>query len=69
MTRKPTTTQQINAYVRHQQLVQAHLQLLQAIKKADISLQEVSAFRTTALNLIKVSTNQSTHGVNQHVTV
>lgn len=69
MTRKPTTTQQINAYVRHQQLLNAHLQLLQAIKKADHPNQEVSAFRKTALNLIKVSTYQSTHGVNQHATV
>lgn len=65
MKNNPTTTQVINTYLRGQQLLNQHLQLLQAIKKADRSRQEVSAFRTQALNLIKVSThNQSTLGVN-----
>ena len=70
MTRKPTTTQQINAYVRYQQLLQAHLQLLQAIKKADHPIQEVSAFHNQAIRLIKSNQpNQITHGVNQYATV
>lgn len=66
----PSSTQQINTYVRNQQLIHAHLQLLQALKKADRSRQEVSAFTTKAINLIKVNSfNQITHGVNQYVTV
>lgn len=69
MSNRPSTTQQINTYIRSQQLLHRHLQLCQRIKKADRSRQEVSAFRKTALNLIKVSTYQSTHGVNQHATV
>ena len=70
MISKPTTTQQINAYVRHQQLLQAHLQLLQAIKKAEHPNQEVSAFTKQVIRLIKSSQpNQITHGVNQYATV
>lgn len=70
MKNKPTTTQQINAYVRHQQLLQAHLQLLQAIKKADSTRQDASAFTKQAIRLIKSSQpNQPTHGVNQYATV
>lgn len=67
---KPNKTQQINAYIRNQQLIYAHLQLLQAIKKADPTDQDVSAFNHQALNLIKVNhLYQSTHGVNQYATV
>lgn len=66
---KPKTTQQINAYIRNQQVIIALKDLSQTIKKADISDQEASAFRKTALNLIKVSTYQPTHGVNQYATV
>lgn len=67
---KPNKTQQINAYIRSQQLIHAHLQLLQAIKKADPTRQDVSAFDKTAINLIKVNhLYQSTHGVNQYATV
>ena len=63
MKNNPTTTQVINTYLRGQQLLNQHLQLLQAIKKADRSRQEVSAFRQTTINLIKVNSfNQSTLG-------
>ena len=68
--RMPNTTQQINNYLRSQQLIHAHLQLLQALKKADRSRQEVSAFTTKAINLIKVNSfNQSAQGANQYVKV
>lgn len=64
------STQQINTYIQNQQLVHAHLQLLQALKKADRSRQEVSALTTKTINSIKVNCfNQSAHGVNQYVTV
>ena len=62
---RPNTTQQINTYIRSQQLLYRHLQLCQRIKKADRSRQEVSAFNTKAINLIKVNSfNQSAQGAN-----
>lgn len=70
MLNRPNTTQQINTYIRSQQLLYRHLQLCQRIKKADRSRQEVSAFNTNGNNLTKVNSfNQITHGVNQYVTV
>ena len=60
---KRNRTQQINDYIRNQQLVIAVMDLSQTIKKADRSRQEVSAFNTKAINLIKVnSLNQSAQG-------
>ena len=70
MQNRPNTTQQINTYIRSQQLLYRHLQLCQRIKKADRSRQEVSAFNTNGNNLTKVNSfNQITLGVNQYVTV
>ncbi|OLF37200.1 hypothetical protein BTW00_03630 [Psychrobacter sp. C 20.9] len=70
MLNRPNTTQQINTYLRSQQLLYRHLQLCQRIKKADRSRQEVSAFNNNEINLTKVNSfNQITHGVNQYVTV
>ena len=67
---RPNTTQQINTYIRSQQLLHRHIQLCQRIKKADRSRQEVSAFNTNGNNLTKVNSfNQITLGVNQYVTV
>lgn len=67
---KPNTTQQINSYIRNQQVVIALMDLSQAIKKADISRQEASAFNNQALNFIKVNhLNQSAQGANQYATV
>lgn len=67
---KPNTTQQINAYIRNQQLVMAIMDLSQTIKKADNPDQEASAFRTQAISFIKANQlNQSTQGVNQYATV
>ena len=67
---KPSTTQQINAYVSSQQLLHRRLQFLQAIKKADRTRQDVSAFNKPVINLTKVDyINQLTHGVNQYATV
>ena len=61
----PNTTQQINTYIRSQQLLNRHLQLFQTIKKADRSRQEVSAFRKTTINFIRVNSfNQSAQGAN-----
>ncbi|ALF60304.1 hypothetical protein [Psychrobacter urativorans] len=68
MKNNPCTTQVINTYLRGQQLLNRHLQLLQAIKKAENPRQEVSAFRKTTVNFIKVNSfNQSTLGINQYV--
>lgn len=65
MSNRPSTTQQINTYLRSQQLLNRHLQLCQRIKKADHSRQEASAFTTKAINLIKVNSfNQSAQGAN-----
>lgn len=62
-----STTQVINTYLRGQQLLNQHLQLLQTIKKADNPDQEASAFRDQAIKLNKVDyLNQLTHGVNQY---
>lgn len=62
---KRNRTQQINDYIRNQQLVIAVMDLSQTIKKADRSRQEVSAFNTKAINLIKVNSfNQSAQGAN-----
>lgn len=63
--RTPNNTQQINTYIRSQQLIHAHLQLLQALKKAEPTRQDVSAFTTKAINLIRVNSfNQSAQGAN-----
>lgn len=63
---KPNTTQQINNYIRSQQLLYRHLQLCQRIKKANRTRQSNrSAFNNQIINLTKVDyTNQLTHGVN-----
>lgn len=67
MQNRPNTTQQINTYIRSQQLLNRHLQLFQTIKKADRSRQEVSAFTTKAIKLNKVDyLYQLTHGANQY---
>ena len=67
---KRNRTQQINDYIRNQQLVIAVMDLSQTIKKADNPDQEASAFNKQALNLIKVSSfNQSAQGANQYATV
>lgn len=65
MLNRPNTTQQINTYIRSQQLLYRHMQLCQRIKKAESTRQDVSAFRTHTINLTKVDyTNQITLGVN-----
>lgn len=71
MKNKPNTTQQINTYIRSQQLLNRQLQLLQRIKKANRTRQSNrSAFNNLAINLTKVDyTNQITQGVNQYATV
>lgn len=71
MLNRPNTTQQINTYMRGQQLLHRHLQLCQRIKKANRTRQSNrSAFTTKEINLIKVNSfNQSTQGANQYVTV
>lgn len=63
---KPNTTQQINNYIRSQQLLYRHLQLCQRIKKANRTRQSNrSAFNNQIINLTKVDyTNQITLGVN-----
>lgn len=58
MTNRPNTTQQINTYIRSQQLLNRHLQLLQTIKKADRTRQsQRSTFQATVLNKSLVPTN------------
>ena len=71
MLNRPNTTQQINTYMRGQQLLHRHLQLCQRIKKANRTRQSNrSAFNTSGINLTKVDyPNQITLGVNQYVTV
>lgn len=71
MQNRPNTTQQINTYIRSQQLLHRHLQLCQRIKKADrIRQDNQSAFRSQTINLNKVDySNQSAQGANQYVTV
>ncbi len=66
MLNRPNTTQQINTYIRSQQLLYRHLQLCQRIKKADRTRQSTrSAFTTKTINLIKVNSfNQSAQGAN-----
>lgn len=66
MLNRPNTTQQINTYLRSQQLLYRHLQLCQRIKKANRTRQSNrSAFNNQIINLTKVDyTNQLTHGVN-----
>lgn len=63
---RPNTTQQINTYLRSQQLLYRHLQLCQRIKKADRTRQSSrSTFTTKTINLIKVNSfNQSAQGAN-----
>ena len=71
MLNRPNTTQQINTYIRSQQLLYRHLHLCQRIKKANRTRQSNrSAFNTKEINLTKVNSfNQITHGVNQYVKV
>lgn len=70
MKNKGNTTHQINAYIRNQQLIISIMDLSQTIKKADTTDQDVSTFRTQAINFIKANQlNQPTRGVNQHATV
>lgn len=66
MLNRPNTTQQINTYLRSQQLLYRHLQLCQRIKKADRTRQSTrSTFTTKTINLIKVNSfNQSAQGAN-----
>ena len=66
MQNRPNTTQQINTYIRSQQLLYRHLQLCQRIKKADRTRQSTrSALTTKTINLIKVNSfNQSAQGAN-----
>lgn len=66
MLNRPNTTQQINTYIRSQQLLYRHLQLYQRIKKADRTRQSTrSTFTTKTINLIKVNSfNQSAQGAN-----
>lgn len=66
MQNRPNTTQQINNYLRSQQLLYRHLQLCQRIKKADRTRQSNrSAFNTKEINLTKVNSfNQSAQGAN-----
>lgn len=66
MLNRPNTTQQINTYLRSQQLLYRHLQLCQRIKKADRTRQSYrSTFTTKTINLIKVNSfNQSAQGAN-----
>ncbi len=66
MLNRPNTTQQINTYIRSQQLLYRHLQLCQRIKKADRTRQSTrSALTTKTINLIKVNSfNQSAQGAN-----
>ncbi|CAM3414745.1 hypothetical protein GCM10016272_01490 [Psychrobacter glaciei] len=68
MKNRPNTTQQINTYIRSQQLLNQHLQLFQTIKKADRARQsQRSTFTTKAIKLNNVDyLNQLTHGVNQY---
>lgn len=68
---KQNRTQQINSYLRSQQLLNRQLQLLQRIKKANCIRQDnQSAFNNQAINLTKVDhNNQLTQGVNQYATV
>lgn len=68
---RPNTTQQINTYIRSQQLLHRHMQLCQRIKKANRTRQSNrSAFNTNGNNITKVNSfNQSAQGVNQYVTV
>ena len=63
---RPNTTQQINTYIRSQQLLHRHMQLCQRIKKANRTRQSNrSAFNTNGNNITKVNSfNQITLGVN-----
>lgn len=66
MLNRPNTTQQINTYLRSQQLLYRHMQLCQRIKKADRTRQSTrSTLTTKTINLIKVNSfNQSAQGAN-----
>lgn len=66
MKNRPNTTQQINTYIRSQQLLNRYLQLFQTIKKADRTRQsQRSTFTTKAIKLNNIDyLNQLTHGVN-----
>ena len=81
---RPSTTQQINTYIRSQQLLNRHLQLCQRIKKANCIRQDnqfASNNQVTNPNVhicdlqkLDVTSktnhlNQITLGVNQYVTV
>jgi hypothetical protein len=62
---KPNVTQQINNYVRAQQLIHRRLQYLQALKKADRIRQDTSAFTLPLIDKTNVNQlNQLTLGVN-----
>lgn len=65
MKSKPNRTQQINNYLRSQQLLNRRLQYLQTIKKADNPDQEASAFKYPLIDKTNVNQlNQLTLGVN-----
>ena len=62
---KGNTTQQINNYVRAQQLIHRRLQYLQALKKADRIRQDASAFTLPLVDKTNVNQlNQLTLGIN-----
>ena len=64
MQNRPNTTQQINTYIRSQQLLHRHLQLFQTIKKADRTRQSNrSAFQATILNKSLIPTNSWSQSV------
>jgi hypothetical protein len=62
---KGNTTQQINNYVRAQQLIHRRLQYIKALKKADRNRQDASAFTLPLIDKTNVNQlNQLTLGVN-----
>lgn len=64
MQNRPNATQQINTYIRSQQLLHRHLQLFQTIKKADRTRQSNrSAFQATILNKSLIPTNSWSQSV------
>lgn len=64
MKNNASTTQIINTYLRGQQLLNRHLQLLQAIKKADRTRQsQRSTFQVTVSNKSLIPTNYRSQSV------
>ncbi len=64
MQNRPNTTQQINTYIRSQQLLHRHLQLFQTIKKADRTRQSNRfAFQATILNKSLIPNNSWSQSV------